>query len=98
MAGVVATPPQTWCTHSTAVNTDTFVLITSSLVPCTVPSSAAAGLQCSSTFTPPFTWSAARSLPLTPHTRKEAELRETCIYTDAPSVCACVWLSGPEEQ
>lgn len=29
MAGVVAAPPYTWCPHSTSINTDTFVLITS---------------------------------------------------------------------
>lgn len=54
MTGVVVTPPHTWCSHSTSVNTDTFILITFSLPPCTHPSSAAAGLR-SSFITLPFT-------------------------------------------
>lgn len=68
MAGVDTAPPYTWRSHSTSINTDTFVLITVSPVPCTDPSSAAAGLQCSF-ITTLFTRSISRFMPLTTHTQ-----------------------------
>lgn len=45
MARRVVTPPYTWCSHSTSVNTDTFILIILSLVPCAGPTSVSAELQ-----------------------------------------------------
>lgn len=51
MAEVVVTPPHTWCSHSTCVNTDTFILITFCLVPCPDPSSSME-LHCSFIISP----------------------------------------------
>lgn len=46
MAVVAVTSPYTWCSHFTSVNTDTFILITSSLELCADFSSAASRQKC----------------------------------------------------